>query len=116
MHRIPGQITDALAADPEGWFPDHDCHTPTTKRAPHGVRFLRRKADGRRLRAVVLQSIALLILSGSTLIGAGVGEAYANHVYDGGVDKTTSPWCWLEQPPEGLGKCRPGLTWAEVKP
>lgn len=41
--------------DPAGWWPDRDTHDVPRARAPYRVRFLRRKADRRRLRAVLLR-------------------------------------------------------------
>jgi hypothetical protein len=91
--------------DPAGWWPDRECHEPPKARSPYRVRFLRRRADRRRLRAVLLQSIALLILSGGALVLAGVGEVYADHRYDGRPDKSAPGFCYVASPPAGVARC-----------
>ncbi|MEO3922660.1 hypothetical protein ABGB07_02075 [Micromonosporaceae bacterium B7E4] len=98
--------------DPAGWWPDRDTHDLPKVRAPYRVRFLRRRADRRRLRAVLLQSVALLLLSGGVLILAGVGEVYADQRYDGTPDRKAPGFCYVEHAPAGVARCHG----AEVQP
>lgn len=60
-----------------------------------------RNRRARRAREAQLLQLAILaILCGlSTLLLAG-GEMYMQQRYDGAPDKTTPPFCWIDQAPE----------------
>ncbi|MDG4784448.1 hypothetical protein O7626_00610 [Micromonospora sp. WMMD1102] len=65
--------------------------------------------------ATLLQFAILAILCGLGIVIYSGAELYADHRYDGGPSDAGVSFCFLDDPPPGIRKCR-GVTWADVAP